>query len=171
MMSKRIALILGCTISLALTGCADVVSGVTSAVIDEVMEEGPTTIEAEIRAAEDLNPDIEGNPSPLVVRLYELKSKTAFNNSGFFSLYDDDSAELGDDLKGREEMELRPGQAVIMERELEPGVRFVGVIAAYRDIENASWRAVFEVEAGSEMGLIIALNRLAVTIEEDESWF
>ncbi len=47
-----------------------------------------TEIEATFRAAADLNPDYQGNPSPLVVRFYELKSPTAFNNAGFFDLYD-----------------------------------------------------------------------------------
>jgi type VI secretion system protein VasD len=171
MTNKQVALILGIAISLASPGCADVASGVTSAVLDKALEEGPTTIEADFRAAVDLNPDHEGNPSPLVVRLYQLKSVTAFNNSGFFSLYDNDANELGDDMKGREEMEFQPGQALFLERELEAETRYVGVMAAYRDIENARWRAVFEVEAGSETEMIIALDRLAVGIEVDDSWF
>ena len=171
MTNKQVALILGIAISLASPGCADVASGVTSAVLDKALEEGPTTIEADFRAAVDLNPDHEGNPSPLVVRLYELKSATAFNNTGFFSLYDNDANELGDDMKGREEMEFQPGQALFLERELEPETRYVGIMAAYRDIENARWRAVFEVEAGSETEMIIALDRLAVGIEVDDSWF
>jgi type VI secretion system protein VasD len=171
MTNNQVALILGIAISLASPGCADVASGVTSAVLDKALEEGPTTIEADFRAAVDLNPDHEGNPSPLVVRLYQLKSVTAFNNSGFFSLYDNDANELGDDMKGREEMEFQPGQALFLERELEAETRYVGVMAAYRDIENARWRAVFEVEAGSETEMIIALDRLAVGIEVDDSWF
>jgi type VI secretion system protein VasD len=171
MTNKQVALILGIVISLASPGCADVASGVTSAVLDKALEEGPATIEADFRAAVDLNPDHEGNPSPLVVRLYELKSATAFNNTGFFSLYDNDANELGDDMKGREEMEFQPGQALLLERELEPETRYVGVMAAYRDIENARWRAVLEVEPGSDTEVIIALDRLSVSIGEDDSWF
>ena len=171
MTNRKVALIFGIAILLGAPGCADVASGVTSAVLDKALEEGPPAIEAEFRAAVDLNPDHEGNPSPLVVRLYELKSVTAFNNSGFFALYDNDSSELGDDMKGREEMEFQPGQALFLERELELETRYVGVMAAYRDIENARWRAVFEVEPGSDTEVIILLDRLAVSIDEDDSWF
>jgi type VI secretion system protein VasD len=171
MSNKLVAAFLGVAALVLSPGCADVASGVTSAVLDKALEEGPPTIEADFRAAVDLNPDHEGNPSPLVVRLYELKSATAFNNSGFFSLYDNDSAELGDDLKGREEIEFQPGQALFLERELEMETRYLGVIAAYRDIENARWRAVIEVEPGSDTEVIIALERLAVNINEDDSWF
>ncbi len=171
MTNKQMSLILGVVILLASPSCADVASGVTSAGLDKVLEEGPAMIEAEFRAAVDLNPDHEGNPSPLVVRLYELKSATAFNNTGFFSLYDNDTGELGNDMKGREELEFQPGQALLLERELEPETRYIGVMAAYRDIENARWRAVLEVEPGSETEVIIVLDRLAVSIEVDESWF
>ena len=171
MTKKQMALIFGTVILLGAPSCADVASGVTSAVLDKALEEGPATIEADFRAAVDLNPDHEGNPSPLVVRLYELKSATAFNNIGFFLLYDNDSGELGNDLKAREELEFQPGQALLLERELELETRYIGVMAAYRDIENARWRAVLEVEPGSNTEVIIVLDRLAVSIEVDESWF
>ena len=76
-----------------LTGCvADAASGVTTAVFEYFGGDGETRIEAEIAAAEDLNPDYNGDASPLVVRLYQLSSPTAFNNATFFQLYDGDVA-------------------------------------------------------------------------------
>ena len=164
--TARAVLLLGMVMP-ALSGClADAASGVTSAVIDKLFETGPATIEANIVAAEDLNPDYDGQASPLVVRMYELKSPTAFNNASFFALYDSDVAELGDDLKGKEEIELRPGDKLELERELQPETRFVGFIAGYRDIENAAWRAVTEVPEGETTDLKIDFGRLAVKIVE-----
>ena len=114
---------------LLLVGCiADAASGVTSAVLDKIFEEGPTEIEAEMIAKADVNPDYDGQPSPLVVRMYQLSSPTAFKNAGFFALYDGDVATLGNDMTGREEIELRPGQTLEIERE------FAGVL----DAEEAS---------------------------------
>ena len=87
----------------ALSGCiSDVASGVTGAVLDKIFEDGPTRMEAQVEASEDLNPDYDGQASPLVVRMYQLKSPVAFNNATFFALYDSDVAELGDDLEGTE---------------------------------------------------------------------
>ena len=64
---------------LMLSGClADAASGVTSALFDKLFEEGPTEIEAKMTAVDDVNPDDDGNASPLVVWLYQLSSKTAF---------------------------------------------------------------------------------------------
>jgi len=152
----------------ALSGCiADVASGVTGAVLDKVFEDDPTRMEAKVEASEDLNPDYDGQASPLVVRMYQLKSPVAFNNATFFALYDSDVAELGDDLKGKEELELRPGDKLELEREFKPETRYVGFIAGYRDIDNASWRAVAELETGETNDFKIDFKRLEVKIEPD----
>lgn len=152
---------------LLLVGCiADAASGVTSAVLDKIFEEGPTEIEAEMIAKADVNPDYDGQPSPLVVRMYQLSSPTAFKNAGFFALYDGDVATLGNDMTGKEELELRPGQTLEIEREFAPETRFVGFMASYRDIDNAKWRAVAELPQGETTDLVIEFRRLEVEIVE-----
>ena len=160
-------LILICLIAPALSGCASVASGVTKGVLDKIFEPSATSIEVTIQAAEDINPDYAGTPSPLVVRIYELKSPTAFNNAGFYALYDSDAAALGDDLLWSDEMEFEPGEVQTLEREVKLETRYVGVMAAYQDIENASWRAVAEIEQESSTDVIIGLERLKITIETD----
>ena len=46
-----------------------------------------TKLDLKLAASEDLNPDLRGRPSPIVVRLLELKNPSSFNNADFFSLY------------------------------------------------------------------------------------
>lgn len=128
----------------------------------------PTRIEADIAAAKNLNPDYRGRASPLVVRIYHLKSELAFNNASFFALYDDDEAELGGDLLDKEEIELRPGQELTYNRELGPETRFVGILAGYRDIENASWRAITEVRKGKTTEAKFDFARLKVSVVPPE---
>ncbi len=164
--TARLMLLLGMVLP-ALSGClADAASGITSAVIEKLFETGPSTIDANLTASEDMNPDYDGEASPLVVRMYELKSVTAFNNADFFALYDSDEAELGGDLKAKEEIELQPGDKIEFERELQPETRYIGFIAGYRDIENASWRAVAEIPEGSSTDITVDFGRLAVKIVE-----
>jgi len=158
-----------CAVAIGLGGClADAAGSVAGKLVDKLFEESPTRIEAKIEADQDINPDYDGTASPLVVRLYELKSPTAFNNAGFFTLYDGDLAELGGDLQNREELELQPGQALEVNRDLKPETRYIGIMAAYRDIDNANWRAVHEVEANETAELTIAIRRLDVSIAETE---
>ena len=41
-------------------------------------------------ATADTNPDGSGRPSPIVVRVYQLKTDGAFKGADFFALYDDE---------------------------------------------------------------------------------
>ncbi len=168
-MSKWVrALALG-AMAVSLSGCAGEIAGsVAGKLVEKLFEPAPTRIEATIQATEDINPDNDGQASPLVIRLYELKSATAFNNAAFFALYDGDLAELGADLQNREEIELKPGQAVEIERELKPETRFIGIMAAYRDIDNATWRAVQPIEENETAELTIAVQRVNVSIAVTE---
>ncbi len=95
-----------------------------------------------LSAANDVNPDGSGRPSPVVVRLYQLKGDAAFTNAEFFALFDDEMKVLGPELIGREEYVLTPSEKRTVEVSVSGAARFVGVIAAFRDIRNAQWRVV-----------------------------
>lgn len=99
-----------------------------------------TKLNLKLAASDQLNPDLNGRPSPVVVRLFELKHPVAFENADFFSLYDHAKVSLAPDLVASEEIELRPGQTVELKLSVEPGSRFVGVLAAYRDLPDSRWR-------------------------------
>jgi type VI secretion system VasD/TssJ family lipoprotein len=45
-------------------------------------------INLKLTASDQLNPDLNGRPSPIVVRLFELKHPVTFENADFFSLYE-----------------------------------------------------------------------------------
>jgi len=102
----------------------------------------PARARVTIAAAADSNPDANGRPSPVVVRLYQLKADTAFNAAEFFALFDDEMKVLGADLIGRTEYTLAPSERRTMELDVSADAHFVGVIAAYRDIRNAQWRTI-----------------------------
>lgn len=91
------------------------------------------------------NPDARGRPSPVVLRIVELKGLAAFEAADFFSLFERDKETLGGELVAREEMMLQPGEQRASRRELNAETRFVGVIAAYRDIDRSVWRASMPV--------------------------
>ena len=101
----------------------------------------PTSLVITVQASADVNPDIRGRASPLSVRLFELRSGAAFQTADFFALYDRDQATLGADMTGREEMILKPGESQTVTRKANTETRFLGIIAAYRDLERSVWRA------------------------------
>jgi type VI secretion system protein VasD len=119
----------------------------------------PTVVAATLQASANVNPDAHKRASPLVVRIYELKSSAAFDAADFLSLYERDQATLAAEMGAREEFTLRPGDSKPWEKTVGPEVRFIGVIAAFRDIERARWKALVPVKANL---------RNVVTIRADE---
>ncbi|GGO66631.1 type VI secretion system lipoprotein TssJ [Bowmanella pacifica] len=118
-------------------------------------------------ASTDVNPDINGRPSPILVRLYELRSPGAFNSADFFSLYDKATGELGNDYIRHDDMELKPGQEYQKDIIFDESTRYIGLIAAYRDIDNAVWKRVVELppDSNSEIRVVLGSNALQLTIE------
>lgn len=147
------------------TGCASAVAGVTKGLLDKVMEPDPTSIDAALEGSAGLNPDPNGRPSPLVFRIYSLSSPKAFDDADFFALYKNDEATLGPDLIAREELAIAPSESRVLQKELKEGTLYLGVMAAYRNINNARWRASVQLEPNDENLLRIRFDDLAVTLE------
>jgi type VI secretion system protein VasD len=124
----------------------------------------PTQAAVELHAASTLNPDDSGRPSPLRLRLYELKSVSAFNSADFNSLYQHDKEVLGGDLVVLEEIQVQPGMQKSFTRTLGPDSKFLAVLAPYRKIEQAGWRASIEVPAGKTTPLVLDVGSLAVSL-------
>jgi type VI secretion system protein VasD len=95
-----------------------------------------------VTAGQDLNPDDVGRPSPVIVRLYLLRAHAAFANAGFRDLFERDVATLGQDLVDRQVIQLRPAGSEWIRRELPAHARYLGVMAAFRQIEQSAWRVV-----------------------------
>jgi type VI secretion system protein VasD len=125
----------------------------------------PTRVVAKFQASPALNPDFQDRPSPIVVRFYELRSDSVFQTADFFQVYDEETQVLGPHMLAREELEVQPGEIRTLERELRPETQFIGVLAAYRDIEDAQWRASVEVAPNQTNELTVHLGRLEVRIE------
>lgn len=123
----------------------------------------PAKVSGSIAATASVNPSVSKRPSPLLLRVYELKAANAFNNADFIALYERDQAELGADLVAREEFTLAPGETRPWKKTLAPETRFVAVFAAYRDLERARWRSIVAVPAGKELKLTIQADELSVT--------
>lgn len=122
----------------------------------------PAQVDGTIEASAQVNPSTSRRPSPVLVRVYELKTAAAFNSADFMSLYQKDKAELGADMLAKDEFVLAPGESKPYAKTLSPDTRFLGVMAAYRDVEHARWRSVVAVQPGQKNNVVIRANELAV---------
>ena len=124
----------------------------------------PTVVDLDLRAASNLNPDANGRASPLRLRFYELKSVSVFNGADFFSLYEHDKEVLAADLVVREEIQIEPGMQKRFTRKPGPDTKFFAVLAPYRDIDHAKWRAALEIRANKTSEVELSVERLAVSL-------
>ncbi|MGN6651739.1 type VI secretion system lipoprotein TssJ [Trinickia sp.] len=98
-----------------------------------------------LAAASSINADEHGRPAPLVVRLYALSARDAFDRATFFELYDHDRTVLGQAALERSVLVLKPGEHVRFVRPLPADTRAFAVVAAYQRIDSTKWRAVVDV--------------------------
>jgi type VI secretion system protein VasD len=123
-----------------------------------------------IQAQDDLNPSLDGRSSPLRISIFQLRKVDKFKDADFFALYDDANTVLGADMIGREDLTLKPGDVRKYEREVDPETRYIGVIGAYRDINQAKWLGYVEMPDKSLLKLMkrdpitITASRLAIDI-------
>jgi type VI secretion system protein VasD len=127
----------------------------------------PVETKAMLAASEDVNPDSTGRASPIVVRIYQLRGDTEFNNADFFTLYEKDKETLGASLIGRDEKTLFPGQQLEIDLPLSQEARFVGVVAAYRDLGTSRWRALMGRPEKSLLK-VLATQRVYIRVGKDE---
>jgi type VI secretion system protein VasD len=125
----------------------------------------PTTVDGAIQASPQLNLSVNQRPSPLLLRVYELKSSSTFNSADFMSLYQGDQAALAADLVAREEIMLQPGERRPYKKTLGADTKFIGVFGAYRNLEKATWRAVVPVQPNKAQQLSIRAGDLALAVE------
>lgn len=124
----------------------------------------PTLINVAINVHANANPDMRNRPSPVVVKFYELKSLAAFSTADFFSIFDRDKETLGAELLARDEFQLQPGDKLQFDRRPQAESLYVGVIAAFRDLEHAEWRAALAISLHKASTIDIELNEKRITM-------
>lgn len=80
------------------------------------------------------------------------------------SLYQSDQPTLSADLVAKDEVMLQPGETRPYEKKLSDQTRFVGVFAAYRNLEQATWRAISPVQPNRTQKITIRAEPLAVSV-------
>jgi type VI secretion system protein VasD len=126
----------------------------------------PTRIAIEIKTAGDINPATDGRASPLVLRVYQLKSPAVFNKVDFFALYDADERTLGGDLVHKEDVIMKPNETQTLVFEPPAETQAIGMFAAFRDYERAQWRAVAAVQPNKANVIHIDVSGTSLTLKD-----
>jgi type VI secretion system protein VasD len=118
-----------------------------------------------IRATADANPAPNGAASPTVVHVYALKPGAPFAIGDYDALTGGQLGELAETMTRVARLVVTPGEEVKKTFELPDGTAEVGVTAAYRQIDTASWRASKPVAPHAVTPVTATIGANAVTLE------
>ena len=125
----------------------------------------PTRVVLEFEAAGNINPNPEGRASPLVLRIYQLKSYSKFEDAEFFALYEQDDEVLGGELIHKEEIMLKPDEKRTVFYETTDDTRTIGIIGAFMDYEQSQWKAAAGVKKNKTNVITISVNGTKLTVK------
>ncbi len=120
-----------------------------------------TEIFLEIKAKDNINPDDSNIPSPLFVRLYELKSEKTFMKENFLDLYEKDKKILGEDMLAKHELKhLIPGENSMNNYTLEKDSQYVGLYAEFVQYQNSGYKLIVPVvkSVDGKMSVVISVS-------------
>ena len=107
----------------------------------------------ELTASDDVNSGGGHRHSPIKVTVYELKTTNAFDLSDFFSLQNDARAALNDQLLNVNSVILTPGKTERITAHGNVDAKALGIVAAYRDLDNSQWRLTIDLPAAKSTNI------------------
>ncbi|MDR2821288.1 MAG: type VI secretion system lipoprotein TssJ [Desulfovibrio sp.] len=130
---------------------------------------GKARLDLNIASQPNVNPDNSGRPSPVVVKVYELRHSLAFKQADFLALFENPMPTLGANLIAADELVFVPGEARKISYKPSADTRFVGVVAGFRQMERAQWRVLKPVDPEEKNLLGLEFNDVSILmIPEDQ---
>lgn len=128
----------------------------------------PAEAKARISATAQVNPNSSGRPSPIHVRIFQLKEDGAFMDADFWALVDKETETLGASLVQRLEFDLTPGESKDFPLKVSPEARVLGVMAEFADYRNAQWRVVAKAP-NKTLTDVIKKDRVTIGIDKNKA--
>lgn len=115
----------------------------------------------------NINPDENKRPSPVFVRLYELKSPAAFNKADFIDLYERDKEILGGDLLNKQMLKPLPPSVTRTDNlVLKSGATHVGLYVEFSQYRGSAYKATFPITLNN-----VVKNEVTIRISGNEISF
>jgi type VI secretion system protein VasD len=99
-----------------------------------------------IAASDRLNATADGQPRPVQLRIYQLKSDTRLRSSSFEDIWQKEAHALAGDLVKSDEHTIYPGQSTEVDLKPEPGVTTVAAVALFREPQGKDWFVSYELQ-------------------------
>jgi type VI secretion system protein VasD len=122
-----------------------------------------------ISASSNINPDIQGKPSAVIVRVYQLSNKINFENATYDELFESEHNALGTEFITLNEYLVDPDSKKEIDLKISENTKYIGVVVGYRSTDMVTWRTFTKVPEGSfwkSSGLEIKVEKLSVRVIE-----
>ena len=124
-----------------------------------------TDLEIKFKVDSDVNPDDDRKPSPLFVRMYQLKSTKMFSRANFIDLYEKDKEVLGADMISKQILRrIKPGESRKENFVLNKETNYIGLYAEFLQYKKSSFKLIIPVVPSNFIGtsedVLIAGNKL-----------
>jgi type VI secretion system protein VasD len=97
-----------------------------------------------IYAADNINPNENGNPRPVLVQLYQLKNEVRMENATYDQIYKDAKGTLEDDMLKVDEISIYPNDLVEVKFERIKEATALAGVALFRGPRGSSWKTFYE---------------------------
>ena len=122
-----------------------------------------------IHAASNINPNIDGKPSPLELRVFQLTDSAAFEQADFLSIYSDEQGVLKAELVlSRHLPSLLPGET---RKEIAPlgnGVKYIGIIAGFANYREAKNQVIYKPVIDDSTVINVEIDGINLSVTGDE---
>jgi len=119
----------------------------------------------------DVNPDDNKIPSPLIIRMYELKSPNIFKKANFIDIYEKDTEVLGADLVAKQQLKpIQPGENRKVSFVLNKETKYVGFFAEFLQYKNAEYKLIIPIAQtnvfSSSADIRLSGNKLILMVDQ-----
>lgn len=164
-------------ISIVLIGCSSTLETATK--IGQIIsdpstpvgpiEDRPSTMALTLLTDNNVNPNDDGEPSPLELQVIYLSEDSKLLAS-YYEQFEGDSLKniLGKNYISHQDYAVQPDQyKVISDITLDKDTRYLGVIAYYSDPEKAQWRKVIPIKGkGYHYNILVYFKKWTFDIKE-----
>lgn len=155
----------GCAGSPSLNGVLEGAGLRKAAPLPEALQP-PRTVALHVHAAPRLNVDARGRPLALLLRVYQLRQRDAFERApqaAFLSAPAERDA-LGADLVAVRELTLVPGQRLDLAETLPRDAAWLGVVALFHAPAAQGWRLAFAAADAESAGVTLGVHACALSV-------
>jgi len=129
-------------------------------------QQPPRNVTLRLHAAKRLNVDARGHSLALLVRVYKLRQRAAFDAAPYAAFLSPQAEReaLGADLVEVKEVTLVPGQQLELAERLARDTGWLGIVALYHSPAREGWRLAFAAADAEQAGVTVGLHACAMNV-------